>query len=470
VTTATIVGSGPNGLAAALTLADAGITVTVLEGAETPGGGTRTSELTLPGLLHDDCSAAHPLAVDTPFARQFDLAAHGLTWRWPKVQYAHPLAGGRGAAAHRSLEETAAGLGRDGRRWSGMFGSLVRDFDLISEDVMAPILGVPGHPLALARFGLRSGLPASLLARSWRTSEGQSLFAGVAAHALRPFTSPLSSAVGVTLASAAHRYGWPVAEGGSRAISDAMMAALADRGGKVVTGVWVNSLAELDRSDLVLLDVSPSAAVRICGAALPAHVRRPLERFRYGPAAFKVEFAVEGGVPWSYLPAREAGTVHVGGDLAEIEATEAMIHRAQMPERPFVLVCQQSVADRSRAVGNVHPIWSYAHVPHGWDGDGTGAVEAQIERFAPGFRDRILARHVRSVAAMEAYNPNYVGGDIVTGANDPRQMLLRPRLAADPYRLGIPGVFLCSAATPPGAGAHGMCGYNAARAALKSLA
>jgi phytoene dehydrogenase-like protein len=257
VTTATVVGSGPNGLAAALTLADAGVTVTVLEGAQTPGGGTRTSELTLPGLLHDDCSAAHPLAVDTPFTRQFDLAAHGLRWCWPEVQYAHPLDGGRGAAAFRSLEETAAGLQRDGRRWTGVFGPLVEDFDAICEDVMAPIISVPSHPVALARFGLRSGLPASLLARRWQTPEGQSLFAGVAAHAMRPMTSPLSSAVGVTLGAAAHRHGWPVAQGGSRAISDAMIAALAERGGKVVTGAWVHSLAELDRSDLVLLDVSP---------------------------------------------------------------------------------------------------------------------------------------------------------------------------------------------------------------------
>jgi phytoene dehydrogenase-like protein len=469
VTSATVVGSGPNGLAAALTLADAGVSVTVLEAADTPGGGTRSSELTLPGLIHDECSAAHPLALDTAFSRRFDLGAHGLTWLWPEVQYAHPLDGGGGAAAYRSMAETAAGLGPDAARWTGVFGPLVAHFDAISEDITAPILGVPGHPVQMARFGLRSAPPASLLARRWRTREGQALFAGVAAHAMRPFTSPLSSAIGVTLATAAHRYGWPVAAGGSRAISDAMIAALTERGGTVQTGVRVDSLADLVGRDLVLLDVAPGAAARICGAGMPGRVRRPLEHFRHGPAAFKVEFAVEGGVPWSYVPACGAGTVHVGGDLAEVRAVEAMVHRGQMPERPFVLVCQQAVADPSRARGNIQPVYSYAHVPAGWDGNATAAIEAQIERFAPGFRNRILARHVRSVAATEAHNANYVGGDIVTGANDPRQMLLRPRLALDPYSLGIPGVYLCSAATPPGAGAHGMCGYNAARFALTYL-
>jgi phytoene dehydrogenase-like protein len=469
VTSATVVGSGPNGLAAALTLADAGLEVTVLEAAATPGGGTRSSELTLPGLIHDECSAAHPLAIDTAFSRRFDLSAHGLTWRWPDVQYAHPLDGGRGAAAYRSVEQTAVGLGADGERWSGVFGPLVDHFDAISEDITAPILRVPGHPVQMARFGARSGLPAAVLARRFTTPEGRALFAGVAAHAFRPFTSPMSSAIGVTLATAAHRYGWPVAEGGSAAISAAMIAALKARGGQVRTGVTVTSLDELPGRDVVLLDVAPAAASRLCGERIPTPIRRALERFRYGPAAFKVEFAVEGGVPWSFVPAGGAGTVHVCGNLAEVRRAEALVHRGQMPERPFVIVCQQAAADPSRGSGGVLPIYSYAHVPNGWDGDATAAIEAQIERFAPGFGDRILARHVRSVAAMEAHNANYVGGDIVTGSNDPRQLLFRPRLAVDPYSLGIPGVYLCSAATPPGAGAHGMCGYNAAQSALGYL-
>jgi phytoene dehydrogenase-like protein len=472
VTRATIVGSGPNGLAAAIILADAGVEVTVLEAADTPGGGTRSSELTLPGLIHDECSAAHPLAVDTPFSRQVDLSAHGLTWRWPEVQYAHPLDGGGGAAAYRSVEATATALGRDGRAWRAVFAPLAARFDAISADITAPLLRVPGHPLALARFGLRSGLPVSLLARAWRTDAGQGLFAGVAAHAMAPFGGPLSSAVGVSLATAAHRYGWPVAEGGSAAITRAMIAALTARGGVVETGVRVTSLDELalGRDDLVLLDLAPGAAARLCGERLPRGVRRAYTRYRHGPAAFKVEFAVEGGVPWSYAPARVAGTVHVCGGLAEIRAAEALVHRGRLPERPFVLVCQQSLADPTRRRGDVHPVYSYAHVPAGYPGDVTDAIEAQIERFAPGFRDRILARHVRSVAAMEADNANYVGGDIVCGANDPRQLLLRPRLARDPYSVGIPGVYLCSAATPPGAGAHGMCGFNAARSALAHLA
>jgi phytoene dehydrogenase-like protein len=466
---AIVVGSGPNGLAAALTLADAGLQVTVLEAADTLGGGTRSSELTLPGLIHDECSAAHPLAINTPFSRQFDLGAHGLRWRWPEIQYAHPLDGGRGAAAHRSVIDTAAGLGPDGQRWGWVFGPLADRFDAITDDFMQPMLRVPDHPVLMARFGALSGMPAGLLARLWRTDEARALFAGVAAHALRPLNSPMSSAIGVALGTAAHRYGWPVAEGGSQAISRAMIAALTERGAVFETGVRIDSLAQLDEAEIVMLDLAPAAAVRVCGRRMPPTVRRPLLRYRHGPGAFKVEFAVHEGVPWTYEPARRAGTVHLGGELREIAATEKMLHRGQMPERPYVLVCQQSLADPSRARDGIHPIYSYAHVPNGYTGDATAAIEAQIERFAPGFRDRILARHVRSTTDMSAHNANYVGGDIVTGANDPLQLIFRPRPALDPYSLGIPGVYLCSAATPPGAGAHGMCGYNAARSALRAI-
>ena len=469
MTTAVVVGSGPNGLAAALTLAAEGVEVLVLEAEATPGGGTRSSELTLPGLIHDECSAAHPLAVDTPFSRQFDLAAHGLTWRWPEVQYAHPLDGGGGAAAYRSVDETAARLGRDGRRWRAVFGPLTEQFDEITADFLRPMLHVPEHPIELARFGLFSGMPAALLARRLGTREGQALFAGVAAHAFRPFSSPMSSAIGVALATAAHRYGWPVAEGGSAAISRAMVSLLEELGGRVETGVRVEALDELGSPNIVMLDLAPAAAVRLAGDRMPRRIARALSRFRHGPGVFKVEFAVQGGVPWACEPARRAGTVHVGGDLAEIAAKEKLIHAGRIPDAPFVLVCQQYLADPTRSSGDIHPVYSYAHVPAGFTGDATGAIEAQIERFAPGFRDRILARHVRSVAAMEIHNANYVGGDVVTGSNDGRQLVFRPRAALDPYSVGIPGVYLCSAATPPGAGAHGMCGYNAARSALRTL-
>jgi phytoene dehydrogenase-like protein len=468
MTSAAVVGSGPNGLAAAITLAAEGVDVTVLEAADTLGGGTRSSELTLPGLIHDECSAAHPLAVDTPFSRRFDLAAHGLRWLWPDVQYSHPLDGGGGAAARRSVEETAAGLGDDGSRWQSIFGPLCERFDDIAADFLRPMLHVPEHPLALARFGAVSAAPAGLLANWWSTDAGQALFAGVAAHAFRPFTAPMSSAIGVTLGTAAHRYGWPVAEGGSGAISRAMIGLLEQYGATFETGVLVESLAEVDDYDMVMLDVAPAAAARIAGERMPRRVARALGRYRHGPGTFKVDLAVDGGIPWEHEDSRHAGTVHVGGSLREIAYAEKLVGKGYMPEHPFVLVCQQYLADPSRSAGDVHPVYAYAHVPAGYDGDATDAIEAQIERFAPGFRERIVGRHVRSALQMEAHNPNYVGGDVVTGSNDPLQMVFRPRVAVDPYSTGIPGVFLCSAATPPGAGAHGMCGYNAARSALRS--
>ena len=469
MTTAVVVGSGPNGLAAAITLARAGVEVTVLEAAEVAGGGTRSGELTLPGLIHDECSGFHPLAVDTPFSREVDLGAYGLRWRWPEVQYSHPLDGGRGAASLRSVEETAAGLGPGGRGWQRVFGPLTERFDAITAEFLRPMVHVPEHPLVLARFGLLSSLPASLLADGMSTEEARALYGGVAAHAMRPFSSPMSSAIGLALGAAAHAYGWPVAEGGSSAISNAMVAALEDLRGKVITGTYVRSLDELGDPDVVMLDVSPAAAVSIVGDRMPARVRRPLRRYRHGPGVFKVEFALDGEVPWAHEASRRAGTVHVGGSFEEIAAAERQVARGSMPERPFVLVGQQFLADPTRSRDGRNPLYAYAHVPAGYAGDATGAIEAQIERFAPGFRDRILARSVRSVAQMEAHNPNYVGGDVVTGANSAHQLVFRPRIALDPYQLGVPGVYLCSAATPPGAGAHGMCGYNAAKSALSSL-
>lgn len=469
MTRAVVVGSGPNGLAAAITLADRGMDVVVLEAADTPGGGTRSSELTLPGLLHDECSAAHPLAVDNPFMRRFDLAAHGLRWRWPEVQYAHPLDGGGGAAAYRSVAETASGLGRDGGGWRSLFGPLAEGFDGLAVDALRPVLHVPRHPLQMARLGVWSARPSGLLARRWRTPEAQALWAGVAAHAFRPFTSPMSSAIGVVLGAAAHRHGWPVAEGGSAAISRAMVSLLESLGGRVETGVRVDSLRDLDAHEVVMLDVAPSAAVRIAGDRLPHRVARALSRYRHGPGVFKVDFAVAGGIPWQHDLSRRAGTVHVGGALRDIASAEAQVSRGAMPERPFVLVCQQYVADPTRSHGDIHPVYAYAHVPAGYIGDATDLIEAQIERFAPGFRDRILARHRRSTTDMEAHNANYVGGDVVTGSNDAVQLLFRPRITLDAYATGVPGVYLCSAATPPGAGAHGMCGYNAAASALRWL-
>jgi phytoene dehydrogenase-like protein len=467
--TAVVVGSGPNGLAAAVSLAREGMAVTVLEAEATIGGGTRTSELT-PGLLHDHCSATHPMAVGSPFLRSLGLERFGLTWRLPEIDCVHPLDSGEAGVLYRSVEETAAGLGpRDGRMWRRVFGPLADGFDDLAEDVMGPILRVPRHPLRLARFGLPALLPATVAARAWRTDAARALFGGVAAHAFRPLNRPVTAAIGMTIIASGHRYGWAVAAGGSRAITDALAALLREMGGRIETGVRVRSTADLPPADVVLFDLAPRAVADILGDRLPQRVARAYRRFRHGPGAFKVDFAVEGGVPWTSEAARRAGTVHLGGTFEEIARTERTIQAGRMPERPFVLVGQQYLADPRRSRGDVHPVWTYAHVPHGYDGDATEAIVAQIERFAPGFRDRVVDRAVRSTTAYEEYNPNYVGGDIVTGANTALQLVARPRLALDPYRTGVPGMFICSAATPPGAGAHGMCGAHAAASALRYL-
>jgi phytoene dehydrogenase-like protein len=469
VTTAVVVGSGPNGLAAAVTLAKAGVEVTVLEAAPRIGGGTRSSELTIPGLLHDECSGFHPLSLDTPFSQLAGLEQYGLEWAWPEVQYAHPIGGEAGGAAVRSVDETADGLRGDERAWRSVFGPLVPRFGDIADDFLGPVVGIPGHPVQLARFGLRAALPAALLAKRFSTDEGRALFGGVAAHAFWPFRSVLSSAIGTALGTAAHAYGWPVAVGGSASITTAMARVLAAQGGTIETDHRVASVRDLGSPDIVMLDVAPGAAAELLGDTMPTRVRRALGRYRHGPAAFKIDFAVEGGVPWSHAPSRNAGTVHVSGGYDETEATEAMVHRGQMPERPFVLVGQQYLADPGRSNGDVHPVYAYAHVPAGFSGDATDAIEGQIERFAPGFRDRVVARHVQTTSDLSERNANIVAGDILTGANSPRQLVFRPRVGLDPYSLGVSGHFLCSAATPPGAGAHGMCGYNAARSALRRL-
>ena len=466
---AIVVGSGPNGLACAATLARAGVKVTVLEAEARIGGGTQTSELTLPGLLHDDCSAVHAMAVGAPSLEELDLGRHGLEWCWPEVDLAHPLEGGSAAAMVRSIADTAEGLGADGRTWQRIFGSPSEGFAALSEDIMRPLVRLPRHPIRLARFGLGAAMPASLLARAFGTERARALFGGCAAHAFSPLSHPLSSSVGMALICACHRYGWPVARGGSRAISDALAGVVREHGGSLETGRRVSSLAELPPVDAVVLDLAPGAVAEMAGERLPAHVARAYRRYRHGPGAFKVDLAVAEGVPWTSEVARRAGTVHVAGSLKEIAAAERAVNRGRMPERPFVIVCQQSLADPTRAKGNVHPVWSYAHVPSGYTGDATEILLDQIERFAPGLRERVLAKAVRSTSAIAAHNANYVGGDIITGANTPWQTVIRPRLAADPYSTGIPGVFICSAATPPGAGAHGMCGYNAAQSVLRRL-
>ncbi|MET8682266.1 NAD(P)/FAD-dependent oxidoreductase [Streptomyces sp. NPDC004647] len=466
---AIVVGAGPNGLAAAVTLARSGVRVTVLEAADEIGGGTRSSELTVPGVLHDHCSAAHALNPGSPFLRTLGLERFGLRWRWPEIDLAHPLDTGTSAVMVRSVEETAAGLGADGPAWHRLFAPLAEGFDGLTEDLMRPILHVPAHPAGLVRFGARALQPATVVARRWRTAEARALWAGVAAHAFQPLTRPTTAAVGLLLIASAHRSGWPVATGGSRSITDALAALLTELGGTIETGVRVRSLRELPPARTVMLDLAPGAVIGVAGDRLPARVRRAYARWRHGPGAFKVDLAVEGGVPWRDEPCRRAGFVHLGGTLDEVRSAEEDIHRGRMPRRPFVLVGQQYLADPGRSAGDIHPVWAYAHVPNGWAGDGTEAVLGQIERFAPGTRQRIVGRSVRTPAELERYNPNFVGGDVMNGANTPLQVALRPRIALDPYSTGIPGVFLCSAATPPGPGAHGMCGFNAAQSALRAL-
>ena len=469
MTTAVVVGSGPNGLAAALTLAAAGLSVTVIEAADTLGGGMRSSELTLPGLVHDECSALHPLALGSAFVERFDLTGAGLTWTWAPHEYSHPLGGAQGAVAERSVSLTADGLGAGGPGWRAVFGGLDDRFGTIVEEFVQPMLHVPRHPVHLARFGLYSGMPATVLARRFRSPEAAALFTGVAAHAFRPLDSLASSAIGVALATAAHHYGWPAAEGGSIAIRDAILKRCAEHDVHLETGRRLTSLDEVGDADVVMLDTSPRAAAGIAGGRMPARVRRAYTRYRHGPGVFKVDFAVEGGVPWTHHPSRQAGTVHLGGPVAEMLAAEAAVHRGRMPERPFVLVGQQHVADPTRSRDGVHPVYAYAHVPAGYQGDATSAIIERIEQFAPGFRDRVRATAVRTTTEMAAHNENFVGGDVVTGANDPLQLVFRPRATLHPYDTGVPGVYLCSAATPPGAGAHGMCGYNAAQRALDRL-
>ncbi|MDT5234490.1 MAG: hypothetical protein QOF47_477 [Mycobacterium sp.] len=470
MSTAIVVGAGPNGLAAAVALAKAGVQVTVLEAADEIGGGARTSEAIIPGLLHDHCSAIHPMAVGSQFLSGLGLDRYGLSWRLPEIDCVHPLDGGSAGVLYRSVEATADGMqDGDGARWRRLFGKTSANFDALSEDIMGPLLRVPHHPLALARFGAPTVLPASTLARWFRNPETQALFGGIAAHAFRPLHYPMSSAVGLGILTAGHRHGWPVATGGSQSITNALAALLTDLGGKIETGTRIETASQLPPADVTMFDLAPEAVASIVGDRLPSRVARAYRRFRQGPGAFKVDFAVEGGVPWTNPSAHRAGTVHAVGNYAELAATERDVHAGRMPDRPFVLVGQQYLADPQRSVGNIHPLWTYAHVPNGFSGDATEPIIAQIERFAPGFRDRIIGKTVRTTTQMAAYNPNYVGGDIMTGSKDILQLTFGPRITLSPYKIGVRGMYICSAATPPGPGAHGMCGANAAKVALSEL-
>ena len=467
---AVVVGSGPNGLAAAIDLARAGRSVHVIEAADTLGGGNRTSELTLPGFRHDLCSTVVPLAAGSPFFRSVDLARHGIEWAHPPVALAHLLRPERAVLLHRSLDATVEELGRDGAAWARLMGPLAREWDRLADHVLGPPIRFPRHPLLLARFGLPSLLPGDVLPRLvFREPAARALFTGIAAHSMVRLSAPLTSAFGIVLATLAHRFDWPLVRGGIGRLADALVAEAMELGVTFETGHTVASLAELPPSRAVVLDVTPRQVLAIAGDRLPAGYRRGLERYRYGPGVFKVDWALDGPVPWRDHAVAGAGTVHLSGSSRAIAAAEDAVARGRHPERPFILFVQPTVADPTRAPAGKHVAWAYCHVPNGSPVDMTHVLEGEVERHAPGFRDLILARSVKGPAAMEAHDANYIGGDINGGIQDLWQALFRPVVAWDPYATPLEGLFLCSSSTPPGGGVHGMSGRHAARSVLRRI-
>lgn len=464
---AVVVGSGPNGLAAAIEIARSGRRVLVVEAASTPGGGCRSEELTEHGFRHDVCSAVHPFAVASPFFNSLPLHEHGLEWVHPERPVAHPLENARAVGVARSIHDTADELGSDGDAWRRLVEPTVREWDRILPAITAPVLRIPRHPIAVARFGFTGLTPASRVVDRFERQEARAMFAGMAAHASVPLTRALTSSFGLVLAASAQVGGWPFPRGGAQSLTDALVSYLASIGGAVETGRRITSLDELPRAGAVLLDVSPAALVALAGDRLPSRYMRRLARFRYGPGVFKIDYALREPVPWAAEAARHAGTVHVGGSAEEIISAEAEVGAGRNPERPFILTSQPSLFDDTRAPAGRHTLWAYCHVPNGSPVDMTAAIDVQIERFAPGFSDVVLARHTMGPRVYGDYNANYVGGDIGTGGNDGLQALFRPMLRVDPYRTPADGIYLCSAATPPGGGVHGMCGYWAARSALR---
>nr|MBA3242812.1 NAD(P)/FAD-dependent oxidoreductase [Acidobacteriota bacterium] len=460
---AIVVGSGPNGLAAAITLAREGRSVLVIEANETLGGGARSSELTLPGFTHDVCSAVHPLAAGSPFFRTLPLERFGLEWIHPPAPLAHPFDDGTAVVLERSIESTCETLGEDKAAYRNLLSPLVRDWRKLETALLAPPK-LPRHPLALARFGWRALRPAKRLAESvFKGVRARALFAGLAAHSMLPLENMATAAFGLVLGVTGHAVGWPAPRGGSQKITDALVAYFRSLGGEVVAGVRVESIDELPPSRVILCDLTPRGLLRVAGHRLPASYRRGLERYRYGPGAFKVDWALDGPVPWKSKECLRAGTVHLGGTLDEIAASERAAWEGEDAEKPFVLLAQPSLFDSARAPEGKHTVWAYCHVPNGSGIDMTERIEKQIERFAPGFRERVLARSVMPPSELERRNANLVGGDINGGAQDIRQLFLRPTLRL--YSTPEKNLYICSSSTPPGGGVHGMCGYHAARAA-----
>jgi phytoene dehydrogenase-like protein len=466
---AVVVGSGPNGLAAAIVLQQRGLSVLLLEARQTIGGGMRSAELTLPDFVHDVCSAVYPMAAVSPFLNTLPLEAHGLKYIYPPMAAAHPFDGGKAALLGGTVDETARALGKDEGPYLSLIGSLVRDWPQIAGDVMGPQPCWPRYPLKMAKFGWHALSAATALAGRWRTKEARGLWAGMAAHSMLPLTHLTTSAIGLVLLAAAHIKGWPVAKGGSGSIANALSSYFVSLGGKIETGVEVRSLAQLPSSRAVLLDLTPRQLLRLGGHRWSSLYKWQLERYRYGCGVFKIDWALDGPVPFAAEGCRAAGTVHLGGELEEIRQAEAMVWKGGHAEKPFVLLAQQSLFDPSRAPAGKHTAWAYCHVPAGSTEDMTTRIESQVERFAPGFRDRILARHTLNSVSMEVYNPNFIGGDIGGGVVDIRQIFARPVLRRSPYRTSEKGIYICSSSTPPAGGVHGMCGYHAAHRALKDI-
>ncbi|HEY0717053.1 MAG TPA: NAD(P)/FAD-dependent oxidoreductase [Streptosporangiaceae bacterium] len=467
---AVVVGAGPNGLAAAITLAQAGLEVTVYEAADTVGGGARTEELTLPGFRHDPCSAVHPLGAGSPLFRSWPLAGHGLTWIQPDLPLAHPFPDGSAATLARSVEETAASLGADGPAYRQLVRPFRDRWDALAPAVLrAPLDGLPPHPLLLASFGALATLPVTVLARRFRGDHARGLLAGMSAHVTAPLSAPVTSGIGLLFALAGHAVGWPIPQGGTQSLSDALASLLTSLGGTIRTGRPIRALAELPAARAYLFDTSPEHLAAIAGPRLPPGYSGRLRHYQRGPGVFKLDYALSGPVPWAAPAARRAGTVHLGATLPDIAAALREVHAGRAPGRPFLITSQPSLFDATRAPDGQHTFWVYCQVPNGWARDHTAAIEAQIERFAPGFRDLVLARTVTAPAGLAARNPNNSGGDIAVGRCDQFRLLFRPVLKPVPYTTPDPSIFLCSAATPPGPGVHGMCGYHAAAAALRRV-
>jgi phytoene dehydrogenase-like protein len=465
---AVVVGSGPNGLAAAITLQQAGLSVLLLEAKDSIGGGLRSSALTLPGFVHDVCSAIHPMAANSPFFKSLPLEAHGLKYIQPDLAAAHPFDNGSVAILSRSIEETANSLGEDRQAYIDLIQPIVNSWPDIAKDVLAP-LHFPVHPVSMAKFGLKALSSSVHLAKRFKSEKAKGLWSGMTAHSLQPLTNLTTSAIGLVLMSAAHIKGWPLPEGGAQCMGNALASYFKSLGGKIETNVFVRSLKQLPSCDALLFDVTPKQLLDIAGEAFSPLYTWQLRRYRYGMGVFKIDWALNAPIPFTSAECRRAGTIHLGGELKEIVASEKLIAEGKHPEKPFVLLAQQSLFDPSRAPEGKHTGWAYCHTPNGSTVDLTESIEKQVERFAPGFRDTILARHVMNSKAMELYNPNYIGGDIAGGVIDIGQLFTRPVLRLSPYRTSAKGIYICSSSTPPGGGVHGMCGYHAAKKALNDV-